>query len=57
MHSATIVGIVGGGGIGFLFLQYIEQFQYPQEAMVLIVTIAMTMAIDYSSATIRRRII
>jgi phosphonate transport system permease protein len=57
VHSATILGIIGGGGIGFLFLQYIEQFQYPQEAMVIIVVIAMTMAIDYSSATIRRRII
>jgi phosphonate transport system permease protein len=57
VHSATILGIIGGGGIGFLFLQYIEQFQYQQEAMVIIVVIAMTMAIDYSSATIRRRII
>ncbi len=57
VHSATIVGIVGGGGIGFLFLQYIEQFQYAQEAMVLIVTIVMTMGIDYSSAALRRRII
>jgi phosphonate transport system permease protein len=57
VHSATILGIIGGGGIGFLFLQYIEQFQYAQEAMVLIVVIAMTMMIDYSSATIRRRII
>ena len=57
VHSATILGIIGGGGIGFLFLQYIEQFQYAQEAMVIIVVIAMTMAIDYSSATIRRRII
>ena len=57
VHSATILGIIGGGGIGFLFLQYIEQFQYPQEAMVIIVVVLMTMAIDYSSATIRRRII
>jgi phosphonate transport system permease protein len=57
VHSATILGIIGGGGIGFLFFQYIEQFQYPQEAMVIIVVILMTMGIDYSSATIRRRII
>ena len=57
VHSATILGIVGGGGIGFLFLQYIEQFLYSQEAMVLIVVILVTMAIDYTSATIRRRII
>jgi phosphonate transport system permease protein len=57
VHSATILGLIGGGGIGFLFSQYIEQFQYSQEAMVLIVVIVVTMAIDYSSAAIRRRII
>ena len=57
VHSATILGVVGAGGIGFLFLQYIEQFLYSQEAMVLIVVILVTMAIDYSSAAIRRRII
>lgn len=57
VHSATILGLIGAGGIGFLFSQYIEQFQYPQEAMVLIVVILVTMAIDYSSAAIRRRII
>lgn len=57
VHSATILGLIGAGGIGFLFSQYIEQFQYQQEAMVIIVVVAMTMAIDYSSAAIRRRII
>jgi len=57
VHSATILGLIGAGGIGFLFSQYIEQFLYRQEAMVLIVVVLMTMAIDYTSATIRRRII
>jgi len=57
VHSSTILGTVGAGGIGFLFLQYIQFFQYEKEATVLIVVILMTMAIDYSSAAIRRRII
>jgi phosphonate transport system permease protein len=57
VHSATILGLIGAGGIGFLFSQYIEQFLYRQEAMVLIVVVLMTMLIDYTSATIRRRII
>jgi phosphonate transport system permease protein len=57
VHSATILGTVGAGGIGFLLLQYIDQFLYADTAMLLIVVIAMTMAIDYSSAAIRRRII
>lgn len=57
VHSATILGAVGAGGVGFLFLQYVDQFQYSQVAMLLIVVIAVTIAIDYSSAAIRRRII
>ncbi len=43
VHSATILGTVGAGGIGFLFLQYIQFFQYDKEATVLIVVILMTM--------------
>lgn len=57
VHSSTILGAVGAGGIGLLLLQYIGLFQYPQLAMLLIVVIVMTSTIDYSSAAIRRRII
>lgn len=57
VHSATILGVVGAGGIGFLLIQYIEQFQYPNTAMVLIVVILMTLVIDNTSAALRRRII
>jgi len=57
VHSATILGTVGAGGVGFLLLQYIDQFLYADTAMLLIVVIAMTMVIDYSSAAIRRRVI
>jgi phosphonate transport system permease protein len=57
VHSSTILGAVGAGGIGLLLLEYIGLFQYAQLAMLLIVVIVMTSTIDYSSATIRRRII
>lgn len=57
VHSATVLGLVGAGGIGHLFFEYINQFLYAQEAMVLITVVLATMAIDYSSAAIRRRII
>jgi len=56
-HSATILGIVGAGGIGFLLLQYIETFDFHHTGTALLVTILLTMVIDYSSAAIRRRII
>jgi phosphonate transport system permease protein len=57
VHSATILGVVGAGGIGFLLIQYIDQFQYDNTAMLLLLVIAMTLVIDYSSAAIRRRMI
>ncbi|HEY8863496.1 MAG TPA: phosphonate ABC transporter, permease protein PhnE [Candidatus Dormibacteraeota bacterium] len=57
VHSSTILGVVGAGGIGLLLQEYIGLFEYPKLAMLLIVVILMTSAIDYSSAVIRRRII
>jgi phosphonate ABC transporter permease subunit PhnE len=57
VHSATILGLVGGGGVGFLFYQYIDTLDYAHTAMLLYVVVPMTMLIDYSSAAIRRRII
>ncbi len=57
VHSAIILGIVGAGGVGFIFLQYSQFLQYEQLATLLTVVILATLAIDYSSAAIRRRII
>lgn len=57
VHSATVLGIVGAGGIGFLLQSYINEFQYSKIAVVLLVTIVMTVAIDNASATLRRRVI
>lgn len=57
VHSSTILGAVGAGGMGLLFLEYMGLFEYPKMAMLLIVVIAVTSTIDYSSAAIRRRII
>jgi phosphonate transport system permease protein len=57
VHSSTILGAVGAGGLGLILLEYIGLIEYPQLAMLLIVVIVMTSTIDYSSAAIRRRII
>ena len=57
VHSSTVLGIVGAGGLGLILQQYIGLFLYPDLAMWLIVVIVFTSVIDYSSAAIRRRII
>ncbi len=57
VHSATILGAVGAGGLGFVALEYINQFSFNKMGTVLIVTLAMTLLIDYTSAYVRSRII
>src|ERR1700694_512425 len=32
VHSATILGVIGAGGLGFLFQQYAETFDYQSQA-------------------------
>ncbi len=57
VHSATILGAVGAGGLGFVALEYINQFSFDKMGTVLIVTLVMTLLIDYTSAYVRARII
>jgi len=57
VHSATILGAVGAGGLGFVALEYINQFAFNKMGTVLLVTLAMTLLIDYTSAYVRSRII
>jgi phosphonate transport system permease protein len=52
-----VLGLVGGGGIGFLLVQYINLLQYNQAATVLwMIVIAVTL-MDYASAAIRSRLV
>jgi len=57
VRMSTIIGLVGGGGIGFLLVQYIRLLDY-QAAGIAVWFIAVTVAIlDYVSAEIRRKFI
>lgn len=57
VRMSTIIGFVGGGGIGFLLSQQINQLRY-QEAGVAVLAIAIVVTIlDYTSAYIRERMI
>lgn len=57
VRVATVVGMVGAGGLGFLLRTYMSYFQYRAAATVILVTMLMVMAIDFGSARIRERII
>lgn len=57
VRSSTIIGFVGGGGIGLALLRFTNLLQYSQ-ASVLIIAIAIVVAIlDYVSSRIRTRIV
>lgn len=57
VHSASVLGLVGAGGIGAYVQDAIETYKYPNIGMALLVVIVITMAIDFSSAYIRARIV
>ncbi len=57
VRMSTIIGLVGGGGIGFLLTQYIRLLDY-RSAGIAVWFIAITVAIlDYVSAEIRQRFV
>jgi phosphonate transport system permease protein len=56
VRMSTVIGLVGGGGIGFLLVQYIRLLDY-RAAGIAVWFIAVTVAIlDYVSAEIRERL-
>jgi phosphonate transport system permease protein len=57
VRMSTVLGLVGGGGIGFLLVQYINLLQYNQAATVLWMIVIAVTAMDYASAAIRARLV
>jgi phosphonate transport system permease protein len=56
VRMSTVIGLVGGGGIGFLLVQYIRLLDY-RAAGIAVWFIAVTVAVlDYVSAEIRARL-
>ncbi|MBN1147575.1 MAG: phosphonate ABC transporter, permease protein PhnE [Anaerolineales bacterium] len=57
VRMSTVIGLVGGGGIGFLLMQWIRLLDY-RSAGIAVWFIAITVAIlDYVSAEIRERFV
>lgn len=57
VRMSTIIGMVGGGGIGFILQQWINLFRYRQ-AGTAVWAIAVVVAImDYASAKVRERVL
>lgn len=57
VRSASVVGMVGAGGIGVVLYEVIRGFQYAQTCAVLILLVVTVSLIDMASAGLRRRCI
>ena len=57
VRSATILGIVGAGGVGFLLNRYMALFQYQYLMGAMLIIIVAVTAIDRASDAIRRRLL
>lgn len=57
VRSASVVGMVGAGGIGVVLYEVIRSFQYGQTAAVLLILVVTVSLIDLVSAHVRKRFI
>ncbi len=57
VRMSTIIGFVGGGGIGFLLQQQINLLRYSQAGVAVLAIAIVVSILDYASAAIRERIV
>ena len=57
VRMSTVIGFVGGGGIGFILQQYINLLQYRQAATAVWAIALVVAALDYLSAVVRERVV
>ena len=57
VRSATVLGLVGAGGIGQPLYENIRSFAYAETAAIIIIVVATVMIIDMISAQIRRLLV
>jgi phosphonate transport system permease protein len=56
VRLAPIIGLVGGGGIGFLLIQYLQLLDYRSAAPILLEIIIVVATMDLLSGQIRKRL-
>ena len=54
--AATVLGMVGAGGIGFELVTTIRLFEWRETGVILLLILGMVTAIDLASTYIRSRI-
>ena len=57
VRMSTVVGLVGGGGIGYILIQYINLLQYRRAAVAMWAIVVVVSAMDYLSGYVREKIV
>ncbi|MCS7049393.1 MAG: phosphonate ABC transporter, permease protein PhnE [Verrucomicrobiae bacterium] len=57
IRAATILGVVGAGGVGYYFQVYLRNFDYQKAATLLVYLLVVVMLMDGLSGWIRRRLV
>ena len=57
VRSASVVGMVGAGGIGAMLWDAIRSFNYGATAAMLIILVVVVSLLDLASAFVRKRFI
>jgi len=57
IRGATVVGIVGAGGVGALLIDLVRGFNYKETCALLIIIIVMVSIVDTVSAQLRRLLV
>lgn len=57
IRAATVLGLVGAGGIGFHLISSIRLFDYQRTSMVLLAIVILVIITDYTGTRIRARVL
>ncbi len=57
VRAAAVLGLVGAGGIGLLLDRSLGLFRYDRAAIIILLTLAIVLVIDYGSTMIRRKLL
>ncbi len=56
VRAASILGVVGAGGVGYYLYSYVNSFHYDRAATALLLLLVVVTAIDAASSRLRRRL-
>jgi len=57
IRAASVLGLIGAGGIGYLMNTSFRTFQYQEAAAIVLILIALVMLVDYFSTRLRHLVV